>query len=201
MPTGYTADIAKGITFKQYALNCARAFGALIMMRDDPADAPIPEKFEPSDYSKKEWKRSLDRLQELIHATPGQLKDMAHNDYLQKKKRYDEVVVEKTELRKKYEDMLAQAKAYVPPTPDHEEYAKFLVEQIEGSIDWDCGLDYWKEPIEQSPKEYLESEKKEAIRMIEYHKKSMDEEIDRTNKRNEWIKALRESLENFQPVG
>ncbi len=50
MPTGYTADIAKGITFQQYAWSCARAFGALVMMRDEPSDAPIPEAFTPSDY-------------------------------------------------------------------------------------------------------------------------------------------------------
>ena len=45
MPTGYTADIQDGkiTTLREYALSCARAFGALIMMRDDPHDAPIAD--------------------------------------------------------------------------------------------------------------------------------------------------------------
>lgn len=50
MPTGYTAAIADGIDFKTYALSCARAFGALVEMRDEPANAPIPEEFKPSSY-------------------------------------------------------------------------------------------------------------------------------------------------------
>ena len=37
MPTGYTDKIKDGITFKEYAMGCARAFGALITMRDNPA--------------------------------------------------------------------------------------------------------------------------------------------------------------------
>ena len=50
MPTGYTAEVQKGISFDKYALNCARAFGALVSMRDEPSDKEIPEKLEPSDY-------------------------------------------------------------------------------------------------------------------------------------------------------
>lgn len=50
MPTGYTAAVEDGtITeFDDFAWQCARAFGALIMMRDDPMSAPIPQKFEPT---------------------------------------------------------------------------------------------------------------------------------------------------------
>lgn len=48
MPTGYTADVQSGkvTDFAEYAMNCARAFGALVLMRDDPSDADIPERFE-----------------------------------------------------------------------------------------------------------------------------------------------------------
>ena len=40
MPSGYTSDIYNGkeVTFKDFALGCARAFGACVMQRDDPAD-------------------------------------------------------------------------------------------------------------------------------------------------------------------
>ena len=70
MPTGYTCDVVSGKidTFEKFALQCARAFGATITMRDDPFDAPIPEKFEPSDYNLKrliEVKHELKRLQSL----------------------------------------------------------------------------------------------------------------------------------------
>lgn len=55
MPTGYTASVQDGkITeFRDFAMQCARAFGATITMRDDPSDAPIPEAFEPENYNAK----------------------------------------------------------------------------------------------------------------------------------------------------
>jgi len=36
--------------FRTFAMSCARAFGALITMRDEPADAPIPDEFKPDPY-------------------------------------------------------------------------------------------------------------------------------------------------------
>lgn len=49
MPSAYTAPVQDGkITeFKDFAILCARAFGACIDMRDDPLDKPIPEAFSP----------------------------------------------------------------------------------------------------------------------------------------------------------
>ena len=40
MPTGYTTDIYNGkdVTFKDFALKCARAFGACIHQREDNID-------------------------------------------------------------------------------------------------------------------------------------------------------------------
>jgi hypothetical protein len=54
MPTGYTAKLMEeGQSFPEFAMRCARNFGALIMMRDESLDVPIPEQFEPSDYYRK----------------------------------------------------------------------------------------------------------------------------------------------------
>jgi hypothetical protein len=51
MPTGYTADIKNGISFKTFAMNCARAFGACVTLRDEPGGGDkIPEAFEASTY-------------------------------------------------------------------------------------------------------------------------------------------------------
>src|ERR1700759_3469611 len=70
MPTGYTYTIEQGCSFEEYVWGCARAFGACVMMRDDPADKPIPEKFEASDWNAKRLEEAkaerarLDRLTE-----------------------------------------------------------------------------------------------------------------------------------------
>jgi len=71
MPTGYTAKLMEsGQTFQDFVMQCARAFGACVMMRDDPMDAPIPERFEPSDYNVKrlaEAKAELVKLQAMTN--------------------------------------------------------------------------------------------------------------------------------------
>jgi hypothetical protein len=66
MPTGYTEGVSKGeITdFKVYALRCARAFGACVMLRDEPVTDEIPE-FEPSDYHQKRLKEAQTQLAEF----------------------------------------------------------------------------------------------------------------------------------------
>ena len=49
MPTGYTCHIEDGTvtTLRQYALTCARAFGACASMRDEPLTVLPPSKVEP----------------------------------------------------------------------------------------------------------------------------------------------------------
>ena len=49
MPTGYTSKIGDDQSFKDFALRCARNFGANILMRDDPMDAEI-KKYEVEPY-------------------------------------------------------------------------------------------------------------------------------------------------------
>jgi hypothetical protein len=199
MPTGYTADIPKGITFKQYALNCARAFGALIMMRDDPADAPIPQKFEPSNHYDKTINETKEKLEKLNGLSSKELAKVCDEYYQMEAERYSKRMRETAELREKYEAMLEQAKAYEPPTPEHEEYAKFLVTQIEESIRFDCSTDYYTEPVKYKPAVWLRMQVKELQRTLDYYIDAKEKDIDRTNKRNEWVDALRKSLDR-EPI-
>lgn len=52
MATGYTYELIDKpeTTFEAFALRCSRAFGALIEMREESADAPIPTEIKPSTY-------------------------------------------------------------------------------------------------------------------------------------------------------
>lgn len=49
MPTGYTDALYEGedVSFEQFVWRCARGMGALVTMRDDPPDTPIPMRFVP----------------------------------------------------------------------------------------------------------------------------------------------------------
>ena len=83
MPTGYTADVADGkITeFTEYALQCARAFGACIMLRDDPVSSEIPE-FEPSDYSAKELAEAEKDLSQFLAMNESQRRELHEAEHI-----------------------------------------------------------------------------------------------------------------------
>lgn len=196
MPTGYTADIAKGITFKEFALDCARAFGACVTMRDEPNDKPIPDAFEPSDWHKKELAKAKARLSKLNRMSAKEADFQAHNDWDAETENRNRHISENNDTISKYKDMLKQVKMWIPPTTEHTKFKEFMISQIEGSINHDDMSDYYKDnpPILHTGKEWLEIEKAKALRDIEYHTKENEAEIQRTNGRNDWIRNLRESL-------
>jgi hypothetical protein len=194
MPTGYTAAIADGIDFNTYAWSCARAMGALIMMRDEPADAPIPERFEPSDYHTKKLEEAhatLAKLETMAKEEAAQAAELAYSVKVQER---DNTIWKAHELRRKYETMLAQVKAWVPPTPDHEGFKQFMAEQIIQSISFDCDISYLKPIQKLSPMEWLASSHAEAMRDISYHEAEHAKEVERANGRSAWVAKLRESL-------
>lgn len=193
MPTGYTADIAKGITFKEYALNCARAFSALILMRDEPSDAPIPERFEPSNWNANELQNVSERLVQLRLMSPAEFDTAAETAYTEAVEEQNRRIKECNELRAKYEAMLAQVVAWQAPTREHVEYKAFMENQIRESIDFDCRL-YSENPTRMTGSQWLAKEIERAEWKIAYHTSENEKEIARTSSRNAWIKALRDAL-------
>lgn len=191
MPTGYTDSIKDGISFEQFAWNCARAFGALIMMRDEPAGAPIPE-FEPSDYSAGELKKAQARLADLKAMTPQQAELRCLAEYDAQCKQVAEWNKSKAELRRKYETMLEKVRAWNPPTPDHAGLKEFMEEQIVSSIKFDCSE--FPAPELVRGKFWLEHRIQKAQDDIAYHAKSYAEEVERTNGRNKWVRDLNASI-------
>lgn len=196
MPTGYTAAIADGITFEQYALSCARAFGALVMMRDEDPDTEIPEQFEPSDYNANELVQARETLADVMKMTTDQCNAASKVEYDNAILRRNEAIREGDELRVKYEAMLRQVKAWEPPTPDHDNMKEFMVKQITDSIPWDCDQSYYRDrvPVLLSATEWRTKRIEDLSKSIAIHEKRHAEEVVRTNDRNAWIKALRDSL-------
>jgi hypothetical protein len=193
MATGYTAIIEKGVTFRQFALGCARAFGALVTMRDDAPDVEIPEKFEPDDYNQKSLKEAVDELNRLNAMTDEQLSEAYSKQYNASLEGYNESLRKKTELKEKYESMLKEVEAWTPPTADHNGLKKFMAQQINESIKWDC--DYEPTPPKMlTPREWYHERRDYLLRQIEYHDSEHQKEIERVEARNKWIEQLRQSL-------
>lgn len=196
MPTGYTAAIADDITFDDFVISCARGMGALVMMRDEPANAPIPERFEPSDYHTKkiaEATATLDRLAGMTEADAEQAASDAHEAEIAAQA---SAIHRNDTLREKYNAMLAKVVAWKSPSADHDGFKKFMVEQITQSIDFDCDNSYYRDQkhTKLTGAEWLAQEEANARKDIACHDAQNAKEIERTEARNTWLRLLRESL-------
>jgi hypothetical protein len=195
MPTGYTAPIYEGkdITFADYAMGCARAFGALMDLRDEPAGTPIPDEFIPRPYYREHLDSALRRAAEIEAWTDEQAEAEAGQSHDKAVRDATELRQQKQELRERYEAMLAQAEAWQPPTPEHEEYAKFMVSQLRESIEHDCYEVAMPDPV--SGDVYKARELEAARQMAAYYEREMNAEAGRAHGRTEWLRALRGTLE------
>jgi len=194
MPTRYTADLYEGkeVIFEEFVMKCARAFGALITMRDEPLDAPIPEEFRPSDWHLKEMEKARQRQAEIQSWDEERAEQKAEKAYQKAVRRRNEIIAQNTQIRQRYEKMLAQIQAWIPPTPDHKELKQFMIDQLKGSIEFDCSI---PDELQQlSGAEYKQQQIAKTQRDIEYHTKEHEKEKRRTRERNNWLRALRESL-------
>lgn len=179
-------------------MRCARAFGALITMRDEPQNAEIPETFEASKFHKVAIEKEAAKLKELLamdHATAAEKAKEAHRKHIDY---HTEEIAKDKALAAKYRLMLAKVEAYKSPSPDHDNFKNFMADQIKESLKFDCSSTYHREAIESanimSGEEWILAEKKRLENSMEYHKRKYQEELDRANERTEWVKKLRESL-------
>lgn len=199
MPTGYTADIKKGITFQQFALNCAKAFGACISMRDDPTGTPIPDEFKPDTYHSDQLHETLAEIARIEAMADYECAAESCREYLSESARYTNLIRDKLELRQKYEAMLEQVRAWNPPSGDHSGLKDFMVQQITDSVEFDCGTEYYTEAKEKlrqkSGSEWRWLKLGELRRDATRHEEEQRKENERVAGRNEWVRKLRESLE------
>jgi len=184
MPTGYTDRIKDGISFKEYALSCARAF-----------NAEISKIIEPSDYHSKkldEIKIESDRVKGL---STKDANIEAKKEYDKSCKSVDNAIAENLDQESKYRKMLVKAKAYTPPSKDHVEYAKFMVDQIEKSIEFGYSTDYFEYPNIVNGKTWKNNKINQLQRDFVYHSKNNLKEIERAESRTVWVQKMFKSLE------
>lgn len=202
MPTGYTSGIADGTVtdFAEYALTCARAFGACIMLRDEPMSMEIPE-FKPSGHYELELEAAKASLAEMSELPDFALVQMQAAEEAENAKIAKKGIEEIKAKRDRYVAMLEKAKAFKPPTPDHEVYAKFLVSQIQESMDFDLNDTYYQE-LKQvaSHEEWIRERTERLQRRVGYYEAESRREIERTVQRNEWVRNLKESLGLISPA-
>lgn len=155
MATGYTAGVADGTitNFRTFAMQCARAFGALIEMRDDPMDTPIPTELKPSSYHETALATANARLAELKAMAPDEITQKASADLAQDQAASETYRRARVEENARLRKMAAQVEAWSPPTPDHNGMKDFMLEQLLISKNDET---YWKsvDATEYEPKRW-----------------------------------------------
>ncbi len=161
MPTGYTAKVGEGATFEEFVWACARAFGALVLMRDEPRNAPIDSNLKPSSYHSEELSKAKARIEELTSLTLDAVERRKESAYAEEladwKKRFEE----SADLATKYRAMIERVSAWTPPSAEHTELKAFMLKQLRDSLDFDTGYLGGK-PEKLSGAAWLKRELKQA---------------------------------------
>jgi hypothetical protein len=193
MPSGFTNDLydGKDVSFQGFTMKCARAFGALIMMRDERLDAEIvPEKV--STFHTDALARAKAELAEAQAMTMTKAKALAQEAYNDSLKRHQEEALRTDALVSRYQKMLDEVKAWEPPTESHVGLKTFMIEQLTTGLQHDC---YQMElPTLEDPGEYMKSALGCAQNSVEYHTTGLAAETARVKERNQWVADLRNSL-------
>lgn len=200
MPSGYTAGVESGevTDFATFALTCARAFGALIEMRDEPLDAAIPE-FKPSDYNARRLAETQEELAQLTAMSDDEVRCKMEAEATKRREAAKAGLAKAATVAARYDAMLAKVQAWEPPTKDHVQLKTYMVDQLVQSKNGDCHTDYYRSELHHANAPVdVETWRKERIEHltgnIAYYTKQDAEERVRVAQRNRWVRELRESL-------
>ena len=196
MPTGYTAAVQDGkITeLAPFALHCARAFGAFVLMRDAPIGAPIPEAFEPNRFYLNCQRDAEQRLVELRRFSPLDAQRACQQEHTAATARWRDRRAERALHRARYQAMLDQVEAWSSPSDDHDKFKLFMLNQLSESMRFDCDADGDKPPRLARWPDWLARNIARTTDNIARHGREYDKELARTADRNRWLIGLRESL-------
>lgn len=193
MPTGYTAAVVDGSVteFKDFALSCARAFGALVTMRDEPMDAAIPYEFKPCSYNEERLGEASRRLADLANMTDEEISAASALALLEAMNAHDRYEAQCTLEERRIEAMEVKVAGWKPPTAEHADMKNFMLQQLAVSK---RGSFRSQAPERLSAKDWHLAETIKAAKDIEYHAGEHAKEIERARSRTQWVAQLRASL-------
>jgi hypothetical protein len=201
MPTGYTANIIKGISFESFALDCAKSISMLSRMKDEPF-ARVPDKFKPKRYHLDEMNECQTILDHVKEMSKEVCDSKSKEQFFTEKNRLNISIEEKKHIKKKYTEMLKKVFKWEPPTNDHKELKGFMTRQIEFSIDADCNIDYsisqFKKLKEKSGEEWRKTQIEVLEKEIKYHKEEYDKEVLNCEIITKWVGELRKSIKECE---
>ena len=194
MPTGLTAPIYAddSMTAEQFLWRCARHFGALGFMRDDPANASIPETVVVSPYYYEAVTTAQRQLAEIEAMSDQEVEARAHAQYEEERKFWQESRAKAVAMRRRYDALIADVETWEPPSSKHTSLKDFALTQLRNSREADC-------PVRESPEPILSVDWREDqltywTDQLAYAQQRLQEKEDRAREATEWIQQLRASL-------
>lgn len=195
MPTGYTAKLYDGedVSFKDFLLGCAHAFN--FRMRDLPIGSEIPEP-KMDDYYVKAVERDTERLAAAKALTIEQAQQAASDTYVAALNAAANAELRRLDHVKQYNKMVAEVRAWVPPTPAHQGIKDFMLQQLQVTYEFDLNP-YKSDIVLQTPEQYIETEIASAQRSLDYSLEHLEEQTRKFNEGVEWVNALTKSIEEL----
>lgn len=197
MPTGYTADIEKDISFEDFLLGCARAFGACAHQRDE-TNKVKPRLDTVNTHYEDQLRETIIDLGALQTMTTAQKEATGKELQEETAASYQQYFNEKVLLKNKYIAMLEKAQAWNPPSADHIQLKQFMIDQINQSIRYDCDTDYWLKELSnvhaKKPIDFYNEKVVALTRDVGYYTEQLEKEKTRVETSNKWITVLYDSL-------
>jgi len=205
MPTGYTAEIYEGkdVKFKDFAMDCARSFGAFASLRDTP-EVELPESIQLDvSFYEKIIEDSRKKIVDMENLSDEEISAIIKKSRKERISGLEKEIEDKKTVLKKYESMLNEAKNWNPPSKEHFNLKEFMIEQLETSMRYDCNVEGPEGELKrvlnsapQSVEEYRKNVASSAEDDIEYYTEKIHKSISKNYDTNLWIKQLRESFNN-----
>jgi len=192
MPTGHTSHILEGCSFKTFAESCALSIVSY--------DESKLVKHELNDFYPKKLKEAQKIMKKYNAFSDDDWKVAFEFDRNKQIHDFQACIDQWDKKRSQYEAMLIQVNAWIPPTTKHQYLKKYMIDQITGSINYDCPKDntFYKDKIAQVAKLTLDQYKTQIItelkRDISRYAQQIAEELKGKTERDLYIDQLEASL-------
>lgn len=201
MPTGYTYYIENGdiTTGKEFLKLCIRAFGCCAGQREDPLSAPLVTEYKSDSYYKEQYEKSVKCLNEFKAKSIDEIECELESERINATNRNKERMHKKQSLREKYLKVREEVEKWNPPSSEHNDIKKFALEQIDMCMPTVSEINDLQNSrncnMESSVEDYILDNIRLLEKDIEYYKRKMIEEEQRTASQNKFLKDFIDSLE------
>lgn len=202
MPTGYTAKIHEGEdqSFTDFAISCSRAFGAHALVRTEP-QMPLPTEYEIDfEQYNRIIQSDMHKIEKFWKMSDKEIQSIMTDERQERIENLENQIQENKIAQTRFQAMLEKAESWTPPTDEHTNFKEFMINQLKDGIKETSG-NYAKEQLtrlhekEETVDDYRSQRIRELLENIRHIQDRLSYEIKVTAERNQWIKALHQSLE------